>query len=736
MFMGKTALTLLAAMSAAMPAVTPAGYSHWSAEGGGYGGRVQTLCAMPDESRHLFIGTIRGGIYHSSGLGAGWTSINHGLNFLDVISLAADPSDPDTLIAGTGGGGVYRSANRGESWSSVNNGLTSFMIRKVRFASDGGRLFAATATGGLFYSDDRGGLWNDANSGLTTLSLQSVTCAPSDPLRWYASTDDGVFRSDNGGTSWAERSSGLPSLVVNDVLVHPADEKSAFAALAGGGVYRTDDGGESWLPRSTGLGSAYVEELQFAPAGADTIWASTRTGIFRTTDAGSLWTRFNTGLSDTITLSLLALGDSLFTGSYWGGVHATSAATEMWSSRNVGLANRFSWEVASAPNDGGRAWSVSYGGVETTADTGRTWTDASVGLDHFDMRAIAVDPNDGEKLLAGAFYGGVYRSADGGGVWSHSSSGLSSNPTVTALRYKPGSSSDLLVGTYGGPYRSTDGGAVWTTSWSGMGPVKVWGVATSESVPPLVFAGTYGDGFFKSIDFGVNWTELPLSDPYVRAIAVDPGDSSTVYAGGYYLHSGLGGIYKSTDGGWTWTSRNNGLGNLSIWSIAINPGDPAHLLAGTAEGIYQSVDGAMSWSDLSNGLGSSDVRWISFMGNRLIAATYGGSTPWYEEGKVGLEGGAEGVPLLRGPSILARPNPFNPHTVLAVHADEGKARFAIYDPAGRLVRLLLDGPLPGGLIEMEWDGRDNSGRTVASGVYFATLRSGSGSSARRLTLIR
>lgn len=728
-------LFLLAAFSVMAPAAM-AGYSRWSAEGGGFGGRVQAICAMPDEERHLFIGTIRGGIYHSDGTGSGWRAVNHGLTFPDVLSLAADPTDPDTLLAGTGGGGVFRSANRGESWTPVNSGLTSLIVRKVHFASDGERVLVATASGGLFYSDDRGALWTSANSGLTSLSAQSVTCAPSLADRWYAATDDGVFRSDNGGTTWSYQSSGLAPLVVNDLIVHPLDEDIAYAALAGGGVYRTSDAGANWSPRSTGLGPAYVEALRFAPGGADTIWAGTQIGVYRTADAGSSWTACNSGLADTVALSLLALTDSVYVGSYWGGVHGSAAPSVWWNDRNSGLANRFAWEIASSPDEGGKAWAVSYGGIAATSDTGRTWSDASNGLNHFDLRAIDVDPNDGEKLLAGAFYGGVYRSGDGGGLWSSSSSGLSANPTVTTLRYRPGSSSVVLAGTYGGPYRSTNGGISWAPSWTGMGPVKVWGLATGESTPALVFAGTYGDGFFKSVDFGLTWTALPAPDQYVRAVAVDPADSSIVYAGGYYEDSGQGGIHKSTDGGWTWTAANAGLGNLSIWSITIDPGDPEHLVAGTADGIYESVDGAGSWADLSAGLWASDVRSVSFAGNRMIAATYGGSTPWYEEGIVGIAEGTGAAALVPMPLLLVRPNPFNPRAVLSARVDEGEAQIAIHDAAGRLVRVLFDGNARDGLLERAWNGRDSSGRAVASGVYVATLRSASGSATKRIILIR
>ena len=71
------------------------------------------------------------------------------------------------------------------------------------------------------------------------------------------------------------------------------------------------------------------------------------------------------------------------------------------------------------------------------------------------------------------------------------------------------------------------------------------------------------------------------------------------------------------------------------------------------------------------------------------------------------------------------PNPFNPKTSISFGLPESKnARLAVYDPAGRLVRMLVNGPLAEGIHAYEWDGRDESGEAVASGVYFAKLNAG------------
>jgi hypothetical protein len=83
------------------------------------------------------------------------------------------------------------------------------------------------------------------------------------------------------------------------------------------------------------------------------------------------------------------------------------------------------------------------------------------------------------------------------------------------------------------------------------------------------------------------------------------------------------------------------------------------------------------------------------------------------------------------------PNPFNPTTRIPFELTQGgRVTLAVYDVAGRRVRSVLDRALPAGLHEAEWDGRDQNGRAVASGVYFYRMQSGAGSETRRMVLLK
>jgi len=87
--------------------------------------------------------------------------------------------------------------------------------------------------------------------------------------------------------------------------------------------------------------------------------------------------------------------------------------------------------------------------------------------------------------------------------------------------------------------------------------------------------------------------------------------------------------------------------------------------------------------------------------------------------------------------VGAVPNPFNPQTtILFTLPVEGHVDLHLYDVQGRLVRTLVSGVRPGGLNEARWDGRDDSGRSLASGTYFARLQAGGERSVRSMVLVR
>jgi len=97
----------------------------------------------------------------------------------------------------------------------------------------------------------------------------------------------------------------------------------------------------------------------------------------------------------------------------------------------------------------------------------------------------------------------------------------------------------------------------------------------------------------------------------------------------------------------------------------------------------------------------------------------------------------DGGARLRTALAQNKPNPFNPKTMIRFTlSNPAVAHLVIYDASGRAVRTLVDRPLHAGAHNVVWDGRDESGRSVGSGVYFYKLHAGAFEQSRRMTILK
>jgi photosystem II stability/assembly factor-like uncharacterized protein len=162
----------------------------------------------------------------------------------------------------------------------------------------------------------------------------------------------------------------------------------------------------------------------------------------------------------------------------------------------------------------------------------------------------------------------------------------------------------LFLGTDSDLYKSTDGGLTWyesnTYGSNGMPRFsKIWAVAIDPVNPDVVYAGTAFKGLYKSMDGGLTWSKVfpgEESKSRITSIAINPLNPQIVYIavtnGSQYQ-----GVYKSTDGGATWQAKNNGLYELSVGPIVMDPNNPDVLyLGGTVSyPLYKSTDGGETW---------------------------------------------------------------------------------------------------------------------------------------------
>jgi photosystem II stability/assembly factor-like uncharacterized protein len=154
----------------------------------------------------------------------------------------------------------------------------------------------------------------------------------------------------------------------------------------------------------------------------------------------------------------------------------------------------------------------------------------------------------------------------------------------------------LALSSAGRPSVVSAGINVWTTNGPEGGNIKA--LAIDPSALATLYAGTYENGVFKSTDGGATWSpaNTGLTDSFVLSLAIDPVTPATLYAG-----TALG-VSKSTDGGANWSLASTGLTSYFVRALAIDPVTPATLYAGTADGVFKSTDGGANWSLASTGL--------------------------------------------------------------------------------------------------------------------------------------
>jgi len=132
------------------------------------------------------------------------------------------------------------------------------------------------------------------------------------------------------------------------------------------------------------------------------------------------------------------------------------------------------------------------------------------------------------------------------------------------------------------------------------GPSTITALAIDSLDPIALYAGTYGGGVFKSTDGGASWSPTSLTNVFVWSMAIapraSPADPTTVYA------VASGGVFKSTDGGASWSPTS--LTNVNVLSIAIDPLTPTTLYAGAPGGVFKSTDRGTNWIGILSSISS------------------------------------------------------------------------------------------------------------------------------------
>ncbi|MBK1639683.1 hypothetical protein CKO24_11570 [Rhodothalassium salexigens DSM 2132] len=317
---------------------------------------------------------------------------------------------------------------------------------------------------------------------------------------------------------------------------------------------------------------------------------------------------------------------------------------------------------------------ASGGGVWKTTDYGQSWAPVSDG--YFaspsigDIAVAERDPNivyvgtgsDGlrSNVIAGK---GVYKSIDGGQSWT--AIGLEKTGHIGAVEIDPRNHNTVWVAAIGnafgaseerGVYKTTDGGRSWNKVLYRSDSVGFTDVELLPSNPDIVFASAWEarrtpwtirsggsadkGGIWKSVDGGATWTKITKGLPQDLIgkvdLALSPADSRIVYAL-VEAPGEQGGLYKSVDQGESFTqvSSHKGLRNRPFYytNVDVDPTDPDTVYV-MATRYWKSTDGGETWARLTPPHADSHDMWIDPSNPDLfIQANDGGANITFNGGK-------------------------------------------------------------------------------------------------------
>jgi photosystem II stability/assembly factor-like uncharacterized protein len=214
------------------------------------------------------------------------------------------------------------------------------------------------------------------------------------------------------------------------------------------------------------------------------------------------------------------------------------------------------------------------GGILKSTDGGATFAAVTPP---FSVLSMAMDPNNPNVVYADGF-----KTTDGGITWIEQGGG-----SGFSMVMDPTNSNILYAGGFG-IQKTIDGGETWQFLFKGLGDAQIFSLAINPFRPQTLFAGTVGDGAFKSTNGGHTWTPIEI-DSSVWGLLVDPDDGKIVYAG-----SNGNGVYKSTDDGNTFAR----VGSPEVGVVYSIVKSGHKLYAGTAGGgVSVSEDGGVTWTN-------------------------------------------------------------------------------------------------------------------------------------------
>jgi photosystem II stability/assembly factor-like uncharacterized protein len=615
----------LLAAAAAFCGLVPAGHARGAVgvigEHGPFGGVVQAVAVNPDDPNVMYAGT-RAGLFTTADGGVSWRRLSAGLIGDWVTSVAVDPTNGQVVWV-QDGSHLHKSEDGGSHWTDVTPAVDNW----------GGRISIApsdpqTVWSGAARTTDGGAHWARTRTDQT----DGVVVDPTHAGTVLITTVNGLFRTTDDGASWSPAGTGLP--VWSEISGDAGNGLVVFGINGGTGtVYRSTDGGASFSPISVN-NSWQVTGLYAAPSNPLVVYAAGRDGrdplLARSTDGGVTWARLSTGPVGAILAPFAAVDATdpqhVLVGTFGYGVWVTADGGSSWTARSTGLAATEPRSIATDPLDGSVLYSADGSTVAVSGDGGSTWSDVTTELyDQADPAAgvspISVAVDGASTAYASriavstpAQWDPVMRSTDHGATWEPASNGIPAGLVVRQLaadRSRQGVVFAAAGSSYFGPsgdvYLTMDSGE----SWHAVGPAG--GLPTAMAFEPesgtLVI--TAGRKVWTTTDDGAHWkARASLPSGFASDAAATGPTPATLYV----ADNSSSRVAYSRDEGDSWSiavldHSNNASSTLAV---AVDPGDPGSIWAGTEDGgLFFSRDAGVSWTQLNPGAENRTVAAIA-----------------------------------------------------------------------------------------------------------------------------
>jgi uncharacterized repeat protein (TIGR01451 family) len=685
----QTEATTAAVSATAWTQIGPRPASFWNPISvGGSSGRVTALAVDPRNSSVVYAGTANGGIWKTTNGGLNWMPLTDRQPSLSIGSITLDPTNADTVYVGTGeenfngdgygGAGILKSTDSGAHWSQIagpfvfnTNGGSH--IGSMAVSPNNNQLILAAVFsfggtipfgGAVMRSSDGGSSWTATLSGITT----AVVFDPTSPTTAYAAlgspygdTYNGIYKSTDSGQTW-NRISGTGTNVIPTsglgrigLAMAPSNPSTLYATIAQPigsslpgivGVFKTTDGGTNWK-RTMDPPSCctwYEGAVAIDPKNENVV-VTGGSDMSISRDGGTTWHDVSGGSNGVVlhpdqhAFAFSAYGGILYVGND-GGVFSTtefsSAPPFPWNDLNSTLATLQFYPGMSIHPSNAR---VALGGSQ---DNGTEYYSGNIAWNWTtcgDGGMTAIDPvmPDNVYAFCQGDFAFLQKSTNGGSSrsgWFAAQNGIvisDRSSFIPPLAINHSNPLSLYYGTYR-VYQTSDGAGSWTPisgDLTGGGDLSAIAVAPSNG--NTVYVGSNDGRFHVTTNAGSGtgsiWIDRSsgLPNRSITAIAVDLANSQKVYVALSGFDSGH--VFKTTNGGLSWTNISSNLPNIPADDLVIDPNLANTLYVATDIGVFRKTNAGSNWSTLVSGLPRSPVLSLRMHGptRTLRAATHGRS---------------------------------------------------------------------------------------------------------------